>query len=430
MDKFEKLNELQSLLLSMETNEDISKVKNFIDENQFFKNEKKSMPVIRLIGSVVYIKPKLLNNAVTLLNLFDNIPISDELLENSYIENQEINARKLTFIILLSLTKHKKQGNSYHYEYDKYIYPIKYFQKGRNVDDFYFYCPLDYDIICNMSDDQKIQARNTLYSINPIVQLIKDDNIDAFQDFISKNNYDIEKSIPHSSFEIHIQLLNAKPIEYAAYFGSINCFKFLLMKDNNINYINLLVFAFCGGNIDIIHIIENESHNESIKSNHKLLYCAILFMNNDLIDYVVHSYHIKIDAESYIKCIYASNYDAMLKLRELDDDNKINQQGNIGSAPIDIAAFEGYLDFLKYFLTIKDIDVSQYNSYGKTILQSAARSNRIYVVKYIVKHNLVDKNDVGDYGSSAFDIAYNYNCSKVIDFFEGENNLENEEESN
>lgn len=32
-------------------------------------------------------------------------------------------------------------------------------------------------------------------------------------------------------------------------------------------------------------------------------------MNNELIEYIDNSYHVKIDAESYIKYIYASNYD-------------------------------------------------------------------------------------------------------------------------
>lgn len=303
---FEKYSELQNLLLSMDPSENITEMKSFIDENQLFKNVKKTTSTLRLIGSVVYVRPNLLNNMINLLNSYNDIPISKAIIRHSSIENIEIDLRKVIIAILLSLTKHKISTNSFYYN-QQFINPITYFQKCNN---YHYYHP-DFDAICSMSDDQKIQARNTLHSINPIVLLIKDDKIDELQDFISKNNYDIEKKIQPSSFEIHKQLQNAKPIEYAAFFGSINCFKFLLMKVNNINYSNLLEFAVSGGNIDIIHIIENESHDEKIKSNQYLLYLAILYMKNDLIDYLIHSYHLKIDAESYIKCIYASNYNVV-----------------------------------------------------------------------------------------------------------------------
>lgn len=219
---FEKYSELQNLLLSMDANENITEVKSFIDENQLFKNEKKTTSTIRLIGSVVYVRPNLLNNMINLLNSYNDIPISNEIIRYSYIENDEIKLRKVIIVILLSLTKHKISTNSFYY-YKQFIDPITYFKKGNN---YYYYHPPDFDAICDMSDDQKIQARNTLFSINPIVLLIKDDKIDELQDFISKNNYDIEKKIQLSSFEIHRQLQNAKPIEYAAFSGQSNVSNF------------------------------------------------------------------------------------------------------------------------------------------------------------------------------------------------------------
>lgn len=423
---FEKYGELQNLLLSMDASEDITKVKNFIDENQLFKNIKKTTSTLRLIGSIVYIRPDLLNNMINLLYSYNDIQISDEIISQSYIENDEILLRKIIIFILLSLTKHKVFGNLF-YSYLRFTDPVNCFKKDTNY--YYYHPPPDFDAICDMSDDQKIKARNTLHSIDPIALLIKDDKIEELQNFISKNNYDIENEIPSSSFEIHRQLQNAKPIEYAAFFGAINCFKFLLMKDTNINYSNLLEFAISGGNIDIIHIIENESHDENIKSNQNLLYLAILYMKNDLIDYLIHSYPIKIDAESYIKCIYASNYNALTIIKELDNDSTtINEFGDIGSTPIDIAAFEGYLDFFKFYLTFKNIDPLVYNNDGKTILQSAARSNKIDVVKYIIKHKMVEANDEGEYGSTALSIAYNYDCDEVSYFLEMNTNEKNNEE--
>ena len=68
-DQFLKYNELQDLLLSMDDDEKISEVKNFIDENNLLKNKNKTLSTIRLIASVVVVKPNILNSAVKLLNL-------------------------------------------------------------------------------------------------------------------------------------------------------------------------------------------------------------------------------------------------------------------------------------------------------------------------------------------------------------------------
>ena len=48
-------------------------------------------------------------------------------------------------------------------------------------------------------------------------------------------------------------------------------------------------------------------------------------MNNDLIKYILSSYNVIINAKSYIKCIFSSNYDTFIILRESDRSNAINE---------------------------------------------------------------------------------------------------------
>lgn len=148
-----------------------------------------------------------------------------------------------------------------------------------------------------------------------------------------------------------------------------------------------------------------------------------------MIEYVIQNYQVRIDAEAYIKCIYASNYGAMLKLHEIDDSDAINEFGKIGSTPIDIASFEGYIDFMKFLLLECKVDYKKLNSYGKTILQSASRSGKLYIVKYILKHKLVDPNDKGRFRLSAVRIARNYYNKDVMAVLKpiSNDNLEEEE---
>ena len=339
MEIFNEYADLQDKLLLMIGDDDINKIKDLIEmSNVFLKKRKYIDSTLNLIGSVVYARPHLLHNAVKLLNLFDNIQI--DICSVSELEDEETIIRQVIKKILLSLSKHKKLIS----DYDRLsvIDPIK-FCKQYNYGSY-----LDFETIKKMPDDLKIKTRNTLHSASPIVQAMIDDKIDLLQDLISKNNIDINQKSQCSLFEMHFMLYEATPLEYSAFLGAINCFKFLLMKTKNINYSRLLEFAIAGGNIDIIHITEDESHDQSIKSNQKLLYLAILYMQNDLIDYILHSYKLSVDAETFNKCIYSSNYIGMQKLIEFGDLSEINSYGDIGSTPLDIAAFEGSINFFKF----------------------------------------------------------------------------------
>ena len=148
-----------------------------------------------------------------------------------------------------------------------------------------------------------------------------------------------------------------------------------------------------------------------------LLEVAILFMQNELIDYILEKSDIQIQPENYIQCIYSSNYEAILKLRKLDESDSINQYGIIGSTPIDIAAFEDYLDFFKFFLSLKGIQYKKLNNYGKTILQSAVRGNSLDIVKYIDRKHLIDFNYEGEYGISPYNIAVRFNIVDIIKYY-------------
>lgn len=427
-DQFIKYNELQDLLLTMDNDEKVNEVKNFIDKNNLLKSPNKTLSTIRLIGSVVLVNPSILHNAVKLLNMYDsfNLYKFKDFYSMDKIADPEITARSMVILLIFTLSRHGEflhDKKSYDYYELAFLTPTEFINGNRMM-------LYDFKDILQLKDEEKIKKRNSLYPIHPIVSLIKEDDLNGLQMYISMNNYNIDLKIKKSLFDVHVILENATPLEFSAFFGSINCFKFLLNTSKNIDFKRLLGFAFAGGNHDIIHIIENESHDiESTKENNLCLHNAILYFHNDLIEYVLQNYPVKIDAESYIKCIYASNYGALLKLREIDGSNTINEFGKIGSTPVDIAAFEGYLDFMKFLILACKVDFKKLNSYGKTILQSAARSGKLYIVKYIVKHKLIDPNDKGKFRLSAVRIARNYYCTDVMNLLKpiSTDNLEEEE---
>lgn len=270
--------------------------------------------------------------------------------------------------LLFQLSGHKKFLND-DFKKDSFLDPIAFFHKDKNfTGENSLYrrknyesdkIAREYDALVKMSSNQLIEHRNKRHSTHPLAQIIIDDDVDQLQKLISKSNFSSnnDTKIFNSYFEINEFLNEATLIEYSSFYGSINCFKYLINQDKSINYNKLIKYAIAGGNYDIIHIVEQNGHFDEYPDD--ILDYAILYFRNNLIDYIIENYNVDINANNYINCIYASNYEALSHLHDIDEsEENINQIGSNGSAPLDIASFEGYLDFFKYMVqTFQNIDV-------------------------------------------------------------------------
>ncbi|KAK8895698.1 hypothetical protein M9Y10_013582 [Tritrichomonas musculus] len=237
---------------------------------------------------------------------------------------------------------------------------------------------------------------------------ILSDDLDLLQKIVVLNEIDIQQLYKFPHFEIYFQFKSSTLLEYAAFFGSIQCFKYLLVNSNNIDFKILLECSIAGGNYDIIHIVENQSHDISITQNVNLLYLAILYMRNDLIEYLISTYDIKINAECYNKCIYSSNYDALAMLIDFDNAMSINDYGENRITPLCTASYEGYLDFFIYLLSFDETDLNKTGFYGKNILHYAVLGFKPEIIIYILSNRLIDPDDKDEFGETPEDIA-NYN---------------------
>ena len=128
-----------------------------------------------------------------------------------------------------------------------------------------------------------------------ICKLIREDLIDEFVPYISRNNYNMLSKIDESIFETNSLLIKKEPtlIEYAAFFGSIQIFKYLHSK--NVPLTNsCLIYGIHSFNFDIINYIESEFNGsldgicdqcleESIKCHHNEIanYFLFNFINED-----------------------------------------------------------------------------------------------------------------------------------------------------
>lgn len=123
-----------------------------------------------------------------------------------------------------------------------------------------------------------------------LTKSIQIDDVDTFQSIIISNQIDITKAtVSYNIFDDLNKEVNF--INYAALYGSIRCFKYLLLNDVKIVE-SSFYFAVKGGNTEIIKIIdqklteENYQKNTDIRDDLNIILPTIVMHRNDLFDWI------------------------------------------------------------------------------------------------------------------------------------------------
>ncbi|KAK8847051.1 hypothetical protein M9Y10_019626 [Tritrichomonas musculus] len=140
----------------------------------------------------------------------------------------------------------------------------------------------------NSNDSTFIEKRNRGENDNYICELIRNDSIIKFVQYINKNLISIDKyQIPPSIFETNSYLLKNKLnlIEYASFFGSFKIFNYLICHGAPITP-DLWNYAIHSRKISFIHLLEEKYVqnpeailDESVKCHHNEL--SLYFYEND-----------------------------------------------------------------------------------------------------------------------------------------------------
>ena len=107
-------------------------------------------------------------------------------------------------------------------------------------------------------NDWKFHRRLVREGVNPsyIAKVIRSDDIKILQEISSQNNFDFNQTIEPSLYErfSYINENNVSLIDYAAFFGSTKCFKFLMLNGSDLK--NTAKFVVASGNEEIIKLCE------------------------------------------------------------------------------------------------------------------------------------------------------------------------------
>ncbi|OHT04095.1 hypothetical protein TRFO_28467 [Tritrichomonas foetus] len=133
--------------------------------------------------------------------------------------------------------------------------------------------------------DEFKRLREEGHSEDPVSKLIRNDDLNAFIDFLSKNNYSLDSMIGSSIFEPNAEIRFSGPsvIEYAMIFGSINIFKYLWANKIKVSRSSLR-YSIIGGNLEIIHILADESNYEF---NDECLQKCVLYHHDNILEYLL-----------------------------------------------------------------------------------------------------------------------------------------------
>lgn len=297
----DKMNEIQALLLEYIDEEDNSqeKIKIII---KLFKDQK-ILDNKHQLTSVLYLLRSIIDYHYRTTNFFEKIfKIIQYLKEGikKYYLNSEIynifnNKRIILFLLQekilmfdLSVFQDISIGSRI-LDTGLYLFPeIKQF--------------LDEETIEITNIPQNItKCRDIEYYDNIILQYIQKDLIDEFISYVNKFNIEIDQKIPKTTiFETNVFLIeneNQKPIEYAAFYGSVKIFKYLVGQKCTMDP-KLWLYAIHGRNAEIIHILEEYQIKPS--NLKECLSFSIKCHHDELTNYILSNYVEKEENTSFI----------------------------------------------------------------------------------------------------------------------------------
>ena len=170
-------------------------------------------------------------------------------------------------------------------------------------------------------------------------------------------------------------------IDYAAFYGSVNVFKYLIMNNSKVTE-KTMEYAVYGGSYEIIHILENLSCPTT-----NALEASIRIHNNELYDYFINSVGLQHTDKTMIRAVV--NYNIKV-IKEILSNNeyytifpKISDDS--GTSLLGISISQVFPDLTEMFSTIKGFNLQEQQKSFYTYLMEACFSRSLDIVKFLIE---------------------------------------------
>ena len=183
-----------------------------------------------------------------------------------------------------------------------------------------------------------------------ICQLIRNDLIEEFIIYVNKNDLPLSTKVKPSIFETHPFLTEKEPslIEYSAFFGSTQIFRYLYLNQTNLNTKTFWIYAIHGNNPELIQFLYD---NKIIPSDEIYQIClkeAIKCHHNEMAEYIINNRGKNDQKAIFSQSIRHFNFHFFTDDLEAYDD----------SAFVDLCR-HGQSDFVDFLLRFKAIDINR-----------------------------------------------------------------------
>lgn len=213
-----------------------------------------------------------------------------------------------------------------------------------------------------------------------VALLIRKNEVVEFQKLHSQTNFSVDMKV-NSSYE-NRQFAEEAPtlIEYAALFGSVEVFKYLLLNDAQVTS-NLPKYAVSGGSYEIIHILEQKG----VKfDNEESLNAAILHHRNELVHYIVDNLEVEYSIESLNTSLKVYNLSIFFEILKKFDEMPVFVKPKMNLISFSVQC--GFIDIVKCFSKL--IENSEERN---RLMKIAVNSRRFDVFKFLHSSLMNDK---------------------------------------
>lgn len=250
---------------------------------------------------------------------------------------------------------------------------------------------------------------NQSNNIQKLTDYIRKDDIDSFQEYISNTNMGLQTKFKFQIFNAIDSIYLNKEIsliEYAAYQGSLKIFKFLWNQTQNPRSKNLPLYSICGGNYDIIHIVESDSN---LVFDLECLITSIELHLYEITEYLTTTKELKFPFEteystSYhylFRIVYSFNMKYISSNAESFEFVINSIDDETGFTAIQTAAYLGLTSMVKVLSEIDGIDLMQTCRSGENVLYIACLKGFVQIVDFLLNTGGININCKTDNGMCA-----------------------------
>ena len=204
---------------------------------------------------------------------------------------------------------------------------------------------------------------------------IFDDDVESLTKLLStQTKEESRKMININTFFLRVQ--DPSPLECSALFGSVKCFKYLMMNEEDIKE-DTCKFAIAGGNIEIVHLCEQKG-----MTFEGCLNVSVNYHRFDLFEWLDSHFHTE-----YIElsnCIFYQN-EPIFYFNVSRGANVEENYNSYGKTALIAASEEGHLEVVKYLVEQCHANVEAKDNDGYTPLIRASENGHLEVVKYLVE---------------------------------------------